>query len=85
MDRGGVAAMEAVAQSLKATGAYMARSLSFDDGTENGKVTYERLTHNLSEDQRAQYDLAADAWQRSGNLQQNPPEALVVSTPSRSV
>lgn len=63
MNMGGVAAMEAVAQSLKAMGSYTARSLSFDDGTPEGRVTYDRVTHHLSADQRAQYDAAADAWQ----------------------
>ena len=43
------------------------RSLSF--GSEFPKegdprrVTYERLTHHLSEDQKAQYDAMAEAWQ----------------------
>ena len=63
MTEGGVAAMEAVAQSLKATGGYMARSLSFDDGTEKGRVTYERLTHELTPEQLQSYDTMADAWQ----------------------
>lgn len=64
MGKGGVAAMEAVAQSLKATGSYAARSMSFDDGTPKGKVTYDRLTHHLSDDQRAVYDGLADGWQK---------------------
>jgi len=63
MTNGGVAAMEAVAQSLKASGSYAARSLSMDDGTPNGKVTYDRLTHKLSEDQHKTYNGLADAWQ----------------------
>lgn len=63
MEQGGVAAMEAVAQSLKATGSYTARSLSLDDGTEHGRVEYDRVTHKLDPDQREQYDAAADAWQ----------------------
>lgn len=63
MDEGGVAAMEQVAQSLKATGSYCSRGLAMDDGTENGKVTYDRLTHHLTPDQHEQYDALADGWQ----------------------
>lgn len=57
MNQGGVAAMEAVAQSLKATGSYAARSLSFDG------VTYDRLTHTLSDEQKGMYDTLAEGWQ----------------------
>lgn len=57
MEQGGVAAMEGVAQSLKATGHYCARSLSMDG------VTHERVTHHLDEDQTAQYDALANGWQ----------------------
>jgi predicted RNA methylase len=64
MEKGGVAAMEAVAQSLKATGGYAARSLSFDDGTPHGRVEYDRLTHSLSPDQHGTYDHLAEAWQK---------------------
>lgn len=53
----GVAAMELVARDLKALGLYLARSLSFDG------IKYERLVHNLDEDQRAVYDVTARAWQ----------------------
>lgn len=63
MTAGGVAAMEACAQSLKAQGAYASRSLSLDDGTPEGKVTYDRLTHRLSDDQRETYNALADSWQ----------------------
>lgn len=73
MDKGGVAAMEAVAQSMKAMGSYGARSLSFDDGTEKGKVTYERLTHKMTEEQKATYDALADGWQ---SVLQNIDKAL---------
>ena len=64
MEKGGVAAMEAVAQSLKATGGYAARSLSFDDGTPTGRVEYDRLTHSLSPEQHGTYDHLAEAWQK---------------------
>jgi hypothetical protein len=57
MTRGGTAAMEQVAQSLKATGAYNARSLSFDG------VTYQNVNHALTPDQQAVYNGAAEAWQ----------------------
>lgn len=73
MEHGGVAAMEAVAQSLKATGGYTARSLSFDDGTEKGRVTYDRLTHSLTPEQHAVYDSLADGWQ---NVLQHIDKAL---------
>lgn len=73
MERGGVAAMEAVAQSLKAQGSYGARSLSFDDGTPEGQVQYERLTHNLTPDQHEMYNAVADGWQK---VLQNIPKAL---------
>ncbi len=76
MTEGGVAAMEAVAQSLKAGGLYNARSLSLNDGTPKGQVTYDRLTHSLSADQQAQYDAAADGWQ---SVLQNIDAALEVT------
>ncbi len=63
MNKGGVAAMEAVAQSLKAMGGYSARSLSFDDGTPEGQVKYDRVTHHLDGHQMEQYDSAATSWQ----------------------
>jgi predicted RNA methylase len=62
MNRGGVAAMEAVAQSLKAQGSYGSRSLSFDDGTPQGKVTYDRVVHQLTPDQVRMYDTMAEGW-----------------------
>lgn len=54
---GGVAAMEVVARDLKALGVYQARSLSYED------VEYDRLTHNLTEEQREIYDTMAEGWQ----------------------
>jgi len=63
MSEGGVAAMEQIAQSLKATGSYCSRAIAMDDGTPNGKVTYDRLTHHLSDDQHEQYNALADGWQ----------------------
>lgn len=76
MQKGGVAAMESVAQSLKAMGSYGARSLSFDDGTPEGRVTYQRVTHKLSEDQKVTYDALADGWQ---SVLQNIDAALAVT------
>lgn len=58
MKTGGVAAMEAVAMSLKAQGSYMARSLSFKG------IGYERLSHELTADQIAVYNSAAEGWQK---------------------
>lgn len=60
---GGVAAMELVARDMKAMGKYLARSLSFNDGTDKGTVTYDRLEHELTGEQRQVYDKLAEAWQ----------------------
>lgn len=57
INAGGVAAMELVASDLKAQGKYLARSLSFDD------VTYDRVTHKLTKDQRDSYNTYAESWQ----------------------
>ena len=54
---GGITAMELVAMNLKADGAYMARSLSYDD------IKVERLQHTLTPEQRVIYDELAGAWQ----------------------
>lgn len=54
---GGLAAMELVSQDLKANGLYTSRSLSYDD------VTYDRLEHVLTADQREMYDEMAKGWQ----------------------
>jgi len=54
---GGIAAMELVARDLKAMGKYLARSLSYHD------VTYDRLEHSLSDEQRGIYDKLAEGWQ----------------------
>lgn len=78
MDRGGVAAMECVAQNLKAMGGYVARSLSYDDGTPTGRVTYNRLTHQLTPEQHDQYDSLAVGWQ---NVLQNIDKALEAAAP----
>lgn len=60
---GGVAAMELVTLSMKALGKYLARSLSFNDGTAEGTVEFDRLQHTLTPEQRQVYDRLADAWQ----------------------
>jgi predicted RNA methylase len=78
MNKGGVAAMECVAQNLKAMGAYVARALSYDDGTPDGRVTYSRLTHKLSDEQRQQYDALATGWQ---NVLKNIDKALEAGAP----
>lgn len=81
MQQGGIAAMEAVAQSLKATGSYGARSLSFDDGTEKGRVTYDRLSHTLSPEQHEMYNTLATGWQ---SVLENIDKALEASGGSDS-
>lgn len=60
---GGVAAMEQVAQDMKAFGVYLARNISFNDGTPEGTVGYSRVEHTLTNEQRIVYDKLADAWQ----------------------
>lgn len=54
---GGVAAMEIIAQNLKAMGLYVARSLSW------APVTYEQTEHELTPEQRQLYDTLAEVWQ----------------------
>ena len=54
---GGIAAMELVARDMKATGRYIARSLSYDG------VEYNRVEHTLSPQQREVYDKLAEGWQ----------------------
>lgn len=64
---GGIAAMELVARDLKATGMYIARSLSF------AGVEYQILKHELTADQIAIYDSYSYAW---SIIHQNMEEAL---------
>lgn len=59
---GGVAAMEKVAGDMKSLGMYLARNLSFNDGTPTGRVEYDRIEHQLTDDQLRTYDKAAEAW-----------------------
>lgn len=67
---GGMAAMEVVAKDLKAQGAYVARSLSYDG------VSYGRLEHELSPAQTDTYNALARAWQ---NVLGNMDEAMTES------
>jgi len=53
----GISAMEVVARDLKSLGGYLARNISYKG------VTFERLEHVLTEDERAVYDRLCDAWQ----------------------
>lgn len=78
MSRGGVAAMESVAQSLRATGSYVSRGLSLNDGTPQGTVEYERLKHSLSDKQMEDYDRLGDAWYE---ILQNIEKAIGLVTP----
>jgi len=57
IDKGGIAAMEVVARDMKQMGVYMARTLSFEG------VEYAKVEHNLTPDQSAMYDAAAEGWQ----------------------
>jgi hypothetical protein len=54
---GGLAAMELVARDMKAMGAYIARTLSFDG------IKYSTLEHKLSTEQIEIYDSMAEGWQ----------------------
>lgn len=64
MNAGGVAAMEAVAQSMKAMGMYGARGLSFKG------VGYETLTHHLTDEQKFTYDQLSEGWLKvMGNIE----------------
>lgn len=58
-----VSAMELVAQNLKQMGLYFSRSLSFDGGTPETRVTYDRLEHALDPYQRDVYNALSTAWQ----------------------
>ena len=79
MEKGGVGAMEAVAQSLKATGSYTARSIGYSDGTgrEGGKVDFQPVVHHLTDEQRFNYDAVCDAWQ---NVLGNIDKAIEITT-----
>ena len=67
MNEGGVGAMEMVARDLKALGAYVARTISFEG------VGYDELIHQATPEQRKMYDAAAKIWQE---LFQNTEQAL---------
>ena len=58
-----VSAMELVAQNLKQMGLYLSRSLSFDGGTPETRVTYDRLEHTMTPAQRDIYNALSGAWQ----------------------
>ena len=60
---GGVAAMELLSQSMKSMGLYTSRSLTYNDGTPAGTVEYDRIEHQLTNDQSLVYDKLAEGWQ----------------------
>ena len=69
MERGGVAAMEMLCRDLKSVGTYLSRTISYgptrrEDGSvvPESAVEYEPLLHNLTADERQQYDQIADLW-----------------------
>jgi NTP hydrolase family protein/strawberry notch-like protein/inorganic pyrophosphatase-like protein len=72
---GGVAAMEMIAQNMKATGSYTSRSLSYDG------VEHDRVEHKLTENQREQYNKAAGAWR---TVLENINEALEITGGAKS-
>ena len=57
ISNGGLAAMELVARDMKATGSYLARSISYKG------VEYDTLTHKISPIQNEIYNALAKAWQ----------------------
>jgi len=54
---GGLAAMELIARDMKAMGVYLSRNISYED------VTYDKIVHELSPEQRTIYDELAKSWQ----------------------
>lgn len=80
IDSGGVAAMEKVAADMKAMGMYVARNLSYDDGTPTGRVEFDRIAHTLTDDQREIYDKLSEAWIR---VLANIDEALEITGNTR--
>lgn len=54
---GGISAMEMLAQDLKMEGVYLSRNISYED------VTYDKLTHKLTKEQKKMYNTVAKAWQ----------------------
>lgn len=70
MESGGLAAMEAVAQSTKAMGLYGRRTLSYDG------VRTEQMRHNFDADQHTAYNAIADCWQK---VLQNIEKALDIT------
>lgn len=69
MERGGVAAMEMLCRDLKSAGTYLSRTISYGptrlpDGRIilDSAVEYEPLLHQLSGDERQQYDQIAELW-----------------------
>ena len=61
--RSGINAMEQVARDMKAMGLFSSRSLSYNDGTEEGTVRFGSLEHKLTPEQQVVYDRVAEAWQ----------------------
>ena len=74
ISRSGIAAMEAVAHSMKAQGVYMSRNLSYDG------VTYSRVTHDLTSEQTKVYNDISDAW---SVIAQNINKALEITKGKR--
>ncbi|HUV62923.1 MAG TPA: strawberry notch family protein, partial [Sedimentisphaerales bacterium] len=63
MASGGIANMELIARDLKALGLYQARSIAYNDGTEEGTVRFDTAEHVLTSEQEAIYNKLADGWQ----------------------
>lgn len=60
--QGGLAMMEWIARDLKQLGLFFARSLTYNDGTPQGVVEYDRMVHDLSGEQEEHYDKLSEAW-----------------------
>lgn len=62
MADGGLGAMEMLTRDLKAVGAFVSRTISYKGDTPEQTVSYRKLEHKVEDDQRQQYDRAADLW-----------------------
>lgn len=60
MSDGGTNALEMVARDMKAMGLYLAANLSFEG------VTFERVEHQLTKEERASHDALSEIWQKVG-------------------
>jgi hypothetical protein len=77
-----VTIMELVAQNMKQLGLYSARSLSYNGGTPETTVVYDRMEHELTDYQKGVYDELAKGWQIVLNNLHAALEATGVTRPN---